>query len=149
MSFRKDTLHAPPRGLKAIIYIDDGTIAVKGEDNAKRESFMVRIDLESAGFVVNIEKLHWEPSKSLEWLGLRIDLALGVFSVPDRNIEELQALLRSLSDCRIVPAYQLASLIGKIMSMSLALGTVTRLMTYNLYALLSLSASELSLTQEA
>ena len=94
------------RGLKAIIYINDGIITVKGEDNAKRESLMVRSDLESAGFVVNIEKSQWEPSKFLEWLGFRIDLALGVFSVPDRKIEELQALLRYMSDRRVVPACQ-------------------------------------------
>lgn len=47
------------RGLKAIIYIDDGIVAVKGEGNAKKESLMVRKDLENAGFVVNIEKSQW------------------------------------------------------------------------------------------
>ena len=140
------------RGLKAIIYIDDGIIAVKGEDKAKRESLSVRKDLESAGFVVNIEKSQWEPCKSLEWLWFGIDLNLGVFSVPDRKIEELQALLRSMSDHTVVPARRLASLIGKIMSMSIALGTVTRLMTRNLYAVLNLSTSwcqEVPLTQES
>ena len=74
------------RGLKAIIYIDDGIIAVKGEDKAKRESLSVWRDLESAGFVVNIEKSQWEPCKSLEWLGFRIDLNLGVFSVPQEKL---------------------------------------------------------------
>ena len=44
------------RGLKTIIYIDDGIIAVKGKHNARRESQMVRRDLQSAGFVINIEK---------------------------------------------------------------------------------------------
>ena len=102
--------------------------------------------------MVNIEKSQWEPCKSLEWLGFRIDLNLGVFSVPDRKIEELQALLRSVSDHTVVPARQLASLVGKIMSMSIALGTITRLMTRNLYAVLNLSISwcqEVSLTQES
>ena len=126
------------RGLKAIIYIDDGIIAVKGEDKAKRESLSVRRDLESAGFVVNIDKPQWEQCKSLEWLGFGIDLNLGVFSVPNRKIEELQALLRSMSDHT---ACRLASLIGKIMSMSIALGMVTHLMTRNLYTVLNLSTS--------
>ena len=88
----------------------------------------------------------------MEWLGFGIDLNLGVFSVPDRKIEELQALLRSMSDHTVVPARRLASLIGKIMSMSIALGTVTRLMTRNLYAVLNLSTSwcqEVPLTQES
>ena len=78
------------------------------------------------GFVVNIEKSQWEPSKSLEWLGFRIDLVLGVFSVPDRKIEELQVLLRYMPDRRVVPARQFN---WKKCIMSLALGTVTQLMT--------------------
>ena len=129
------------RGLKAIIYINDRIVAVKGKDNARRESQMVERDLESAGFVVNIEKSQWEPCESLEWLGFKIDLALGEFSVPSRKVEELHALLKSMPDCGVVPARRLASAIGKIMSMSLALGTVTRMMTRNLYAVLNKSVS--------
>ena len=140
------------RGLKAIIYIDDGIVAVKGKDNAMRESQMVRRYLESAGFVVNTEKSQWEPCESLEWLGFKIDLALGEFLVPSRKVEELQALLKSMPDCEVVPARWLASVIGKIKSMSLALGTVTRMMTRNLYVVLNKSVSwyqVVSLTQEA
>lgn len=102
---------------------------------------MVRRDLESADFVVNIEKSQWEQCESLEWLGFKIDLVLGEFSIPSRKIEELQALLQSMPDCRVVPACQLASIIRKGMSMSLVLGSVTRLMTCNLYAVLYMSVS--------
>ena len=84
--------------------------------------------------MVNIKKLQWEPCESLKWLRFKIDLALGEFSVPSRKTEELQALLQSMPDCGVVPACQLASIIGKIMSMSLALGSVTRLMIRILYA---------------
>ena len=85
------------------------------------------------------------------WEFESVDLALGVFSVPDRKIDKLKALLKCTSDCKVVPAWQLASLIGKIMSISLALGTVTRLITHNLYAALNLSSSwyqEVTMTQE-
>lgn len=52
----------------------------------------------------------------------------------------------------IVPARQLASVIGKIMSMSLALGPVTQLMTRNLYFVLNQKTAwcqNLVLTPEA
>ena len=44
------------RGLKAIIYLDDGTVAVRGNDRAINESVIVKSDLENAGFVINVEK---------------------------------------------------------------------------------------------
>lgn len=76
-------------GLKAIVYLDDGIISVKGKDNALRESAQVRQDLESAGFVVNVDKCVWEPSHSLEWLGFIIDLDKGQFSVPEGKLSAL------------------------------------------------------------
>ena len=128
--------HWRSRGLKSIIYLDDGIIAVKGEAKARLESKQVERDLEQAGFIVNIEKSVWEPSQRVEWLGFNIDLALGEFSVPTSKIEMLKENLAKAMHARLLPAKQLASLIGKIMSMSPALGSVTRLMTHSLYAAL-------------
>jgi len=54
------------RGLKAIVYLDDGIIAVKGEAEAKAESMAVKRDLELAGLIVNVEKCAWEPSHRME-----------------------------------------------------------------------------------
>ena len=48
--------HWRGRGLKAIIYLDDGIVVVKGKDMALEECKHVKQDLESAGFVMNIEK---------------------------------------------------------------------------------------------
>jgi len=63
------------RGLKAIVYLDDGVVAVKGKDKAAHESAIVRKDLERAGFVVNIDKSQWIPSQEIEWLGFTINLS--------------------------------------------------------------------------
>ena len=54
------------RGLKAIIYLDDGIVSVKGEQQAIQASVGVRCDLEKAGFVVNVEKSLWVPSHAME-----------------------------------------------------------------------------------
>ena len=50
------------KGLKAIIYLDDGIVSVKGEHQAVEASSQVKLDLENAGFVINAEKSSWAPS---------------------------------------------------------------------------------------
>ena len=129
--------HWREKGLKAIIYLDDGIVAVKGKEKALEESKHVKQDLESAGFVINIEKSIWDPCNQLEWLGFQIDLSGGEFKVPQYKLDRLKQQLCEIEEGQLVPVHFLASLIGKIMSMSLALGPVTRLMTRSLYGVLN------------
>ena len=63
------------------------------------------------------------PSNSMEWLGFNIDLAKGEFSASTNKLEALKAQLLTVVKVLTVPARQLASVIGKIMSISLALGS--------------------------
>ena len=113
------------RGLKAIVYLDDGIVAVRGRQEALVESVRVQQDIENAGFVIDVEKSTWEPSHTIEWLGFQIDLSVSEFSVPVPKIEALKSKLLKTKEAKCVPARELASLIGKIISMSLALGLVT------------------------
>ena len=140
------------RGLKAIVYLDDGIIAVKGKAKAQEESERVRHDLESAGFIVNMEKSVWEPAYVMERLGFQIILSEGEFKVPENKLDNLKSQLREVDNAQSVLARSLASLIGKIMSMALALGPVTRLITHSLYAVLNSKTAwcqRLVLTAEA
>ena len=57
--------------------------------------------------------------------------------MPPQKIQNLQKLLMALEGCPCITAKQLASLVGSIMSMSIALGPVARLMTRSLYTLLN------------
>ena len=129
--------HWRGRGLKAIVYLDDGIIAVRGKQEALAESARVQQDIQNAGFVINVDKSTWEPSHTIEWLGFQIYLSVGKFSVPAHKIEALQSKLLKTKEAKCVSARELASLIGKIISMSLALNPITRLMTRNLYAILN------------
>ena len=112
------------RGLKAIVYLDDGIVAVRGKEKALVESARVKQDIENARFVIHVEKSTWEPSHTIEWLGFQIDLSKGEFSVPVAKIDALKSKLIKIKGAKCVPARELASLIGKIISMSLALGPV-------------------------
>ena len=82
-----------------------------------------------AGFV--------EHSAKCTWLGFELDLKIGFISVPQDKIMALQALLRQASGQEVLTARHLASITGKIISMSLALGMIARLQTRSLYALIN------------
>jgi len=79
----------------------------------------------------------WEPSHRMEWLGFCIDLTLGEFSVPVQKILAFKAKLSEIRKERTLPAKKLTSLVGKIISMSPALGAITRLMTHSLCVILN------------
>ena len=50
-------------------------------------------ELESASFVVNIEKSQWDLAHSIEWLGFIVDLSKGEFSVPSHKLDTLKSKL--------------------------------------------------------
>ena len=124
-------------GLRAVVYLDDGIVAANGIEAARRASEMVKQDLAKAGFIAHKEKSQWTPSQKMHWLGFDLDLEEGVVSVPPHKIQRLQESLSALGECLYVPAKLIASLVGNIMSMSIALGPVARLMTRSLYTLLN------------
>eukprot|EP00731_Ephydatia_muelleri_P022428 Em0015g11a len=100
------------RGLKCLMYLDDGIVAVKGKESA--------------------EKL----ACGVMWLGFNIDLLDGYVSVPQEKVDMLVALLRAALLSSWLRAKQIASIVGRIISMGIALGPVSRFMTRNLYAVL-------------
>ena len=73
----------------------------------------------------------------MSWFGFDLDLEKGIISVPTHKINSLKVLIVGLQGQQCVSAKQIACVIGKIISMSIALGSVSRLMTCNLYALLN------------
>ena len=76
------------------------------------------------------------PTHRLSWLGFTIDLELGSISVPDKKIEALEKKLLTAMEQPMLSARCIASIVGRIISMGLALGSVARFMTCALYALL-------------
>ena len=126
------------QGIRVIVYLDNVLVASEGIDSTQEASRIIRRDLARAGWVENIAKCRWEPAQQRAWLGFDIDLQQGTISVPQGKLENLHAQLESAKDCEGLHAKSLASLIGKLISMSLAIGPVTRLMTRSMYSLLNL-----------
>ncbi len=76
-----------------------------------------------ASWCVNKEKSHWEPAQPVLWLGVA-------------KVERLRQLLHDRTPCSSIITRRPAKIAGTIMSMSLALGSVTRLRTRALYSLI-------------
>ena len=125
------------KGIKAVLYIDDGVIISHDVQDALENISIIQGSLSEAGFVVNEEKSCWELSQVGRWLGFVIDLSKGVLEIPREKTQDLVSLLeRAQRENRIKPKL-LASIVGKIIAMGLGLGPITRLRTRSLYALLN------------
>lgn len=125
------------KGLRTVLNIDDGIIVSHCQGSAMHNTKMVRETLDRAGLLVNEDKSHWEISQCGKWLGFDIDLAEGKIAVPKEKVAELLGTLSVLLSQKEVQPKLLASIIGRIIAMSLGVGPIARLHTRSLYALLS------------
>ena len=79
-----------------------------------------------------------EPQQVVDWLGFIVDLKAGCFRVPADKIARLKSAIHSITTRgNKVAARFLASVVGQIISMSLAVGPVSRLRTRAMYAVLN------------
>ena len=79
--------------MQAVVYLDDGIVAVSGEREAQKASTQIQCDLSSAGFITNRAKCSWTPSQQCVWLGFELDLKQGKIKVPQAKIAALQSQL--------------------------------------------------------
>ena len=108
--------------------------------------------LVKAGLVINREKSNFMPSKHASWLGFDIDLDQGIIKVPQEKLKALKLLLQTVLEGNTIPVRLLASVVGKIISMCLALGDIARLRTRFLYFLIQSRLSwndRITVTSEA
>lgn len=121
------------RGILSYIYIDDGLVISPNLSSALANLNLVRDTIARSGFVPSKTKCVWQPSNRIQYLGLVIDSITEQFFVPQSKIDKLLLCIDRISSLMnsqgSVPVKELASFAGQIISMSLALGPVCRLMT--------------------
>ena len=140
------------KGIRIVVYLDDGLEAAAGETEATRASKIVQSTLEQAGFRANTEKSVWQPTQRLQWLGFVLDLARGHIEVLQEKLDSLLTMLTQATKTTKLSARFLASIVGRIISMGLAVGPVSRFMTRSLYAVLEsrqMWCGMLTLSEEA
>ncbi len=104
-------------------------------------------DCRKAHVQINFEKSRLSPSRHLEkHLGFTLDFAgSGTITVPqdrwDRLRQDIVSLFRAAELDKKVPVRLVASTTGQIISMSLAIGDVSRLFTKSLYRDINSAAS--------
>ena len=119
------------------MFLDDGCGKGDSLQIAKWHSLFVQSSLSNAGFVANSTKSLWDPTQSLDWLGLNWDLVSGSISVSDRRISNFISLVdKFLQSAPYVTAQNCASIAGHVMSMSPVLGNLTHLKTCFLYTII-------------
>ena len=124
------------RGYRIVVYLDDGVCAVSGKETAIEASQFVQDILAKAGFVAHPTKSNWEPVQRLQWLGFVIDTAHGHIEVPSDKIASLRQRIEQAVSSDLVPTKLLASIIGRIISMGLGIGPISRFMTRSMYTVL-------------
>ena len=141
-------------GLRMVLYLDDGICFAQSYTLAKEAAIIIQEDLEAAGFVINVQKSRLNPSQKLKWLGFDIDLEAEKLKVPEERYKKLMQSLAPYADSSptVMPVRMLASVIGQIISMSLVIGPIARLMTRACYSVIESRRSwqdRVQLTQEA
>ena len=126
--------HWRSKGLKLVLYLDDGICGVNSIEEGIEVSKMVKSDLLQAGLVPNVEKSIWEPQEVIEWLGLTWDLKEGILKLSEEKLVWFKTcLLDTLNKLSRISARELARLTGLIISLTPCLGDITSLMTRFLY----------------
>ena len=123
-------------GFKVVVYLDDGICSIPA-DRAEAASEFIQNTLEQTGFVAHPVKSQWTPSFQVSWLGFDIDLLNGAILVPKAKVEAITCLVGWALKKEVLQAHFLASIVGKIIALSLAVGPVTRFMTRSLYSMLN------------
>ena len=85
----------------------------------------MRSDLVKAGLVEHTANSHWTPSQQATWLDFNLDLEAGLVSFLGEKIDALKTQLQQVHKDTSVRAKTLASVIGKVISISLATGPFT------------------------
>ena len=111
------------------IFLDDGWATVQDRQDCSITAQAVRKDLSRAGFITNDESI-WEPTQTINWLGITWNSVLGTLKLVDRRITKILCTIDQIIDADfMVSARRLASFTGQIISTGPMVGNIARIMT--------------------
>ena len=126
------TSYLASKGIPTLIYIDDQLVVGKDEEECAAHNKFAVDTLGKAGWVVSPSKATG-PASRLTFLGLDVCSITPKFYIPEKKFLNICSLLEEAFFARKLQPRQLARLVGKLQSCSLAVGPVVRLMTRELY----------------
>ena len=116
-----------------MLYIDHGLGGAGTFNRALTVSQQVKSDLISCGFTPN-QKSVWIPTQELIWLGNVLNFREATITVTHEKTLKLKQDISFAVSFKIIKAQKLASIAGQIISMSMAIGNLTRLMTCSIFS---------------
>ena len=117
----------------SFVYLDDGFGSQPERTSAVAAAFIQRKELDSSGLLVNEEKSHWVPTQVGEWLGFVINTISMTFRIPEKKVCKFKRLLNSAIQNKSSSYRELARIAGSIISVALAVGPISRLLTKQMY----------------
>ena len=120
------------KGIKSILYIDEGIGAKSSSEEANIAGVQIQDDLTNAVFFVNKAKSDLAPKQEGVWLGMKIDTRTLEFTVPVEKIQKLKIKIHKLLHKAQCTPKELFQVTGTLVSMHLAIGPLMRLFTRHL-----------------
>ena len=112
--------------MKIACFLDNG----QGIDNifekAQGKSTFVSNSLTSTGFVINSDKLVWQPTKVLTWLGIEADFSDDTLKIFSERIDSILFTIEFISSKIYVSARTLSKLTGKYISTKFIIGNIVQ-----------------------
>ena len=121
------------QGIKISVFLDDGCGTAQTFEEALRDSNTVKSLLGECGFVINVEKSIWIPTRVLTWLGVVVDLNKNTYYISEKRVQSLLASCENLLSSYYTTARKLSWLAGKVASTKFVLSNIERLKTRFLY----------------
>ena len=84
----------------------------------------VRNDLKQAGFIVNEDKICLVAYKAFNMLGFELNSVINRIQVDEDKINNILCCINNVLSCYVISAKQLASIVGKITALHIALGDI-------------------------
>jgi len=112
-------------GHNSFVYLDDGLGSQPDKCSAAAAAIIQKKEVE--------DKSHWHPMQVGEWLGFFINIITMSFRIPERKDEKLKSLLGSAIGDTSSSYRELARIASSIISVALAVGTISRLLTRQMY----------------
>lgn len=128
------------QGKRSSIYIDDLINFGKTYRECADQEIFIHKSFLRGGWIFKPEKSSGPPSQTVQYLGLIINSVSMKFEIPQKKFDSIleeATFFLDISNNRIFPVKRLASWVGKLQSLRLAIGPVVSIMCRALYQSIS------------
>ena len=122
------------RGMRGLIYIDDSWVVGRTFQDCLEWETELKKAFEGAGWVFKASKRSGDPSQRCTFLGLEINSEDLSFNIPEHKLQKIVQACKTLGRSKgWVAVRRVASVVGLLQSVRLAVGPLVAILTRSLY----------------